>query len=99
MPLAASASRNSSDWLGGTILSSSPWSSSTGTSSPSKVDWGPTPAPAREALRAGYEAALASDGAAPLSEAESAWAEILTLWYGLAAVRSGPRREEWAATL
>lgn len=62
-------------------------------------DWGPTPAPAREALRAGYEAALASDGAAPLSEAESAWAEILTLWYGLAAVRSGPRREEWAATL
>ena len=46
-------------------------------------DWGPTPAPAREALRAGYESVRR------LSPAESAWLEALTLWMGIAAIPPG----------
>lgn len=43
-------------------------------------DWGPTPAPARSALRAGYESVR------PLDELESRWLDALTLWMGLAAI-------------
>ncbi|GAP79360.1 MULTISPECIES: phosphotransferase enzyme family protein [Brachybacterium] len=43
-------------------------------------DWRPTPAPARQALREGYEQVR------PLGEAERAWLEALTLWIGLASI-------------
>lgn len=56
-------------------------------------DWGPTPPSARHALREGYEDLL------PLSDAEQARLELLTLWYGLAAVPPGPAGEAWAAAL
>jgi homoserine kinase type II len=46
-------------------------------------DWGPTPAPARAALRAGYESVR------PLSAQESGWLEALTLWMGIAAIPPG----------
>lgn len=51
--------------------------------------WGPTPVPARAALRAGYEAVR------PLGELESRWLEVLTLWTGIAAI---PPQDEgrWA---
>lgn len=54
--------------------------------------WGPTPAPARAALRAGYEAVR------PLGEIESRWLEVLTLWMGIAAV---PPQDDgrWAAAV
>lgn len=55
-------------------------------------NWGPTPAPARAALRAGYESVR------PLSPLESRWLEVLTLWMGIAAI---PPREvgHWAAAV
>lgn len=56
-------------------------------------DWGPTPPAARRALREGYEDLL------PLSDAEQARLELLTLWYGLAAVPPGSAGEAWAAAL
>ena len=43
-------------------------------------DWRPTPAPARRALREGYEQVR------PLGEAEQAWLEALTLWIGLTSI-------------
>lgn len=43
-------------------------------------DWGPTPALARSALRAGYESVQ------PLDELESRWLDALTLWMGIAAI-------------
>lgn len=43
-------------------------------------DWRPTPAPARRALREGYEQVRL------LGETESAWLEALTLWIGLASI-------------
>lgn len=54
--------------------------------------WGPTPAPARAALRAGYETVR------PLSALESRWLEALTLWMGIAAI---PPQEDghWAAAV
>lgn len=57
------------------------------------TDWGPTPRPARAALREGYESLL------PLSEAEAERLELLTLWYGLAAVRPGADGRSWASAL
>lgn len=56
-------------------------------------DWGPTPPAARRALREGYEDLL------PLGDAEQARLELLTLWYGLAAVPPGSAGEAWAAAL
>ena len=55
--------------------------------------WGPTPRPARRALRRGYEAAD------QLSDAEARWLEILTLWYGLHAITIGADRQQWVAAL
>ena len=46
-------------------------------------DWGPTPATARAALRAGYESVR------PLSPLEADWLEALTLWMGIAAIPPG----------
>jgi Ser/Thr protein kinase RdoA (MazF antagonist) len=43
-------------------------------------DWRPTPAPARRALREGYESVH------PLGEAEAGWLEALSLWIGLASI-------------
>ena len=43
-------------------------------------DWRPTPAPARRALREGYEQVR------PLGEVERGWLEALTLWIGLASI-------------
>ncbi|WP_114855903.1 phosphotransferase enzyme family protein [Brachybacterium sp. YJGR34] len=53
-------------------------------------DWGPTPAAARGALRAGYETV------APLDQEEAAWLEILTLWYGIIAFPAHAEREQSA---
>ncbi|WP_394213839.1 phosphotransferase enzyme family protein [Brachybacterium vulturis] len=44
--------------------------------------WGPTPLPARAALRAGYESVR------PLDPLGSRWFETLTLWMGIAAIPS-----------
>lgn len=57
------------------------------------TNWGPTPRPARQALREGYEAAQ------PLSDSEARWLEILTLWYGLNAIPGGEDRQGWAAAV
>lgn len=43
-------------------------------------DWGPTPAPARTAFRAGYESVR------PLGPLEARWLEALMLWMGIAAI-------------
>lgn len=56
-------------------------------------DWGPTPPAAREALREGYESVWA------LSATESAWLELLTLWYGLIFVPEPDDPAGWAAAL
>ncbi|GAA1489878.1 phosphotransferase enzyme family protein [Brachybacterium sacelli] len=55
--------------------------------------WGPTPRPARAALREGYESVQ------PLSADEVHWLEILTLWYGLTAIPDGAGMEAWVAAL
>lgn len=57
------------------------------------TDWGPTPGPTRTALREGYESVQ------QLTPAESRWLEILTLWYGIAAIPQGTGRKEWTAAL
>ncbi|APX32388.1 hypothetical protein BH708_06245 [Brachybacterium sp. P6-10-X1] len=57
------------------------------------TDWGPTPRSARTALREGYESVQ------PLSEVEKRWLEILTLWYGIAAIPQGEGREAWTDAL
>lgn len=55
-------------------------------------DWGPTLAPARSALRAGYESVR------PLDELESRWLDALTLWMGIAAIT--PQDDgRWAASV
>lgn len=55
-------------------------------------DWRPTPAPARRALREGYEQVR------PLGETERAWLETLTLWIGLASV-PGEDAVPWIAAV
>lgn len=55
--------------------------------------WAPTTRSARVALCEGYGSVR------PLSDAEERWLEILTLWYGLAAVPDGTGREAWTAAL
>lgn len=55
-------------------------------------DWGPTPAPARAALRSGYESVR------PLSPLEADWLEALTLWMGIAAIPPGDDGR-WAAAV
>lgn len=57
------------------------------------TQWGPTPRPARHALRRGYEAVD------QLSDAEASWLEILTLWYGLSAVTGSKDRQRWVSAL
>lgn len=57
------------------------------------TNWGPTPRPARQALREGYEAEQ------PLSDIEAHWLEILTLWYGLSAIPGGEDLQGWAAAV
>lgn len=57
------------------------------------TNWGPTPRPARRALREGYDAVQV------LSDVEARWLEILTLWYGLNAIPAGETRQEWAAAV
>lgn len=55
-------------------------------------NWGPLPAPARTALRAGYESVR------PLSPLESRWLEAQTLWMGIAAIPPGDDGR-WAAAV
>lgn len=57
------------------------------------TNWAPTPRPARQALREGYETAQ------PLTGIEAHWLEILTLWYGLNAIPGGEDRQGWAAAV
>lgn len=54
------------------------------------TDWGPTPAPARRALREGYASR------SPLDASERCWLEILTLWYALQAIPGGDDPAGWA---
>ena len=56
-------------------------------------DWRPTPAPARRALREGYERVR------PLDVAERAWLEALALWIGLASVPAGDAAQPWIAAV
>jgi len=55
-------------------------------------NWGPTPAPARQALRAGYESVR------PLTRAEAQWLDTLVLWHGIRAIPSDDKAG-WAAAL
>lgn len=55
-------------------------------------NWGPTPAPARQALRAGYEAVR------PLTPAEAQWLDALVLWHGIRAIPADDKAG-WAAAL
>ena len=56
-------------------------------------DWRPTPAPARRALREGYERVR------PLDAREHAWLEALALWIGLASVPAGDAAQPWIAAV
>lgn len=56
-------------------------------------DWRPTPAPARRALREGYEQVR------PLESAERDWLEALTLWIGLASIPGGEHAAPWIAAV
>lgn len=57
------------------------------------TSWSPTPIIAQQQLRAGYELVQ------PLSPAEVAWLEILTLWHGIAAIPDEDDTAGWAAAL
>lgn len=57
------------------------------------TQWGPTPHPARHALRLGYASVQR------LSDLEARWLEVLTLWYRLNAITGAEDRQDWAAAL
>lgn len=56
-------------------------------------DWGPTPAAARQALRAGYESIR------PLTSAEAQWYDVLVLWHGIRAIPDEYDTAGWADQL
>jgi Ser/Thr protein kinase RdoA (MazF antagonist) len=57
------------------------------------TDWRPTPAPARRALRAGYESVR------PLTAAEARWFDILLVWQGLMAIPGEHDPAGWASAV